>query len=158
VKPTVAQGLTDRPVPEGQERQALNGEVIPVLGAVRDAVNFEASFKTVVTSADSPGAPKRLWESDRVPADGAWRIEFVTVGITHAAAKYVVADRRQLWGIAAGVPTSLDDTPVQAASSGLGAPTLAFDSAAGIFYVEATDDGSGAATWTTVVRVIEVVL
>lgn len=156
MKGTVQQGLTDRPVPEGQERETLNAEVLPVLRSTRDAVNFESSFKTIVTSADSPAVAKRIWESDQVPANGVWRLRFETAGASPSV--YLEHERQETWRIVAGVATLLVGTTIHSFLSGLAAPALAFDSAAGVFHLSATDDGSGAVTWVSVVRVLEVVL
>ena len=158
MKPTVIQGLTGRAVPQGQELDVLNNEMRPVLDAVREAANFESVFKTVVTSADSPGVAKRLWESAQTPSNGVWLCEMRWAALAPSG-NSGVRIQFQPFQITAGVIAPLgfgfaDFSQLNVLTT----PTFNIDATANTIYVEATDDGSGQVTWVTVVRVLEVAL
>lgn len=84
MKPTVVQGLTGRAVPEGQERDALNNEVRPVLEAVRAAANYYSQFRASGDTTDSPSAYKTIWESGPLADGTAGVIQALVVGFDTA--------------------------------------------------------------------------
>lgn len=151
MKASVLQGLSDRPIEEGQERDALNNEVRVVLKATRDVVNQESRFKATTTSEGSLGAYKRLWESDQAPTTGTWLLEARVVGYDAAgnAVGYVL---RALFQITAAAVAQVGATDSLARET-TAAPDARFgiDATARTVYVEAIDDGTHLMAWVAVV-------
>lgn len=157
MKPTVSQGLTDRPVPEGQEREAMNTEVLPVLRATRDAANFRATFRTSTSTSDSLSAYKRAWESEQVPTTGIWKVEAHAVGLDTAGGGCGY-HKEAIFQHVAGVPAQVGATASLASQETAAAFDGRFgvDATANTVYFEVRDNGV-AATFVTVVHVLEVV-
>lgn len=157
MKPTVQQGLTARAVEQGQELEVFNKEIIPVLGAVRDAANFEPTAKASLDTSITIGDYERLWESEAVPPGSAtWLVEARIAAISQgAAAAYIL---RAAFYNSAGVPTQIGATTTVAYES-----NFLFDARFGVtsstVFVEVRNyDFTLLGRFTAVVKVLEVIL
>lgn len=157
MKPSVTQGVSQRPLDAGQEREVLNNEVRPVLSAVRDVANQESRFKTV-TATDTLSTYKRLWESDQVPTSGTWLVEARVVGVDGAGDTAVGYILRALFQINAAALAQVGATDVSFSRESVAPPDARFgiDATARTVYVEAIDDGAELMRYSAVVIVAEV--
>lgn len=157
MKASVTQGVSQRPLAAGQELDALNDEVRPVLSAVRDVANQESRFKAVTTT-DALGVYKRLWESDQAPTSGTWMVEARVVGADGAGDTAVGYILRALFQISAAAVALVGATDVSFSRESVPAPDARFgiDTAARTIYVEAVDDGVELMRYSVVVIVGEV--
>lgn len=159
MKPSVLQGLSDRPIEEGQERDTLNNEVRPVVSAIRAVVNYESRFKVVTDSVGQLAfSYKRIWESDEVPVAGTWLLEARVVGFDTSgdSVAYIL---RALFQISSSAITQVGATDSFSRESTI-SPDARFgiDSAARTIYVEAQSQqfSTDIMNWAAVVTVLEV--
>jgi len=158
---TILRGLPDRPIEAGQEADVLNREIVPVIQSMRTALNCETVIK--VTSDNPAGtAAYRVWESERVPDDGAWLMELHAFGTTEAGG-WRGALRFMMWTFTDGVGTiRLSNSPLNnfGGTGFAGTPTLSFDATKKVIFTihGGNSLAGGRSVESSTIKIQEVVL
>lgn len=153
MRPTVPGAVSERPVDEDGILPWINSEAQKLLSRAKRALDYRGVESPAVTTTDA--TPTTIWSQD-MHTDRGWHVEYIIQGYCNATGDYARYHEAKSIKRAAGAPTVVDTTAIEAAYEDVAGWDFTFTAGAGgTISLSVTGENGKDIDWTLYVLVLE---